>query len=151
MAVSSHTKHGDHHTVSKVFYNDGDRFAHPKIVELPTVGAHFLWRRDIGHIYDRKYRQTYDSSVFQWDHAVGSGQLRFKAELPKGTQLKFSVRSAASQPQLQRQPWRPARGSHRFSTAPTDRCLQYRAVFQSDNGDRYPVLDRVSIELSRKS
>jgi hypothetical protein len=30
-----------------------------------------------------------------------------------------------------------------------DRCLQYRAVFRSDNGDRYPVLDRVEIALRR--
>ena len=36
-----------------------------------------------------------------------------------------------------------------FVLRPEDRCLQYRAVFHSDNGDRYPVLDRVEIALRR--
>ena len=31
---------------------------------------------------------------------------------------------------------------------PGNRLLQYRATFTSDNGDRYPVLDRVEIRLA---
>ena len=30
---------------------------------------------------------------------------------------------------------------------PADRCLQYRALFESDNGDRYPTLEQVTITL----
>ncbi len=35
-----------------------------------------------------------------------------------------------------------------FAIRPSDRCTQYRATFISDNGDRYPVLDRVAVGLS---
>ena len=30
-----------------------------------------------------------------------------------------------------------------------NRCLQYQATLISDNGDRYPVLDRVAVELRK--
>lgn len=36
-----------------------------------------------------------------------------------------------------------------FSLGAGDACLQYKAAFISDNGDRYPVLDRVEIALDR--
>ena len=43
---------------------------------------------------------------------------------------------------------RPVRDPPReFALDPVDRCLQYRAVFVSDNGDRYPILDRVEIRV----
>ena len=37
----------------------------------------------------------------------------------------------------------------RFDLAADDRCLQYRAVFVCENGDCYPVLDRVEVALTR--
>ena len=36
----------------------------------------------------------------------------------------------------------------RFPLERSDRVLQYQAVFESGNGDSYPILDRVSIELN---
>src|SRR5437867_819526 len=44
--------------------------------------------------------------------------------------------------------WEPI-DDGRFALRSEDRCLQYRAIFHSDNGDRYPVLDRVAITLRR--
>ena len=46
-------------------------------------------------------------------------------------------------------PWQ-AVTSGDFSIKEGHRCLQYRVVLKSDNGDRYPVVDRVAIELARK-
>jgi hypothetical protein len=60
--------------------------------------------------------------------------------------LAFSVRAADARPQLDRQPWCEVAGDQ-FSLKPTDAYLQYRATFTSDNGDRYPILDRVEIRL----
>ena len=37
---------------------------------------------------------------------------------------------------------------HPISIAEDARCLQYRAIFRSDNGDRFPVLDRVTVRLN---
>ncbi|MFV1968378.1 MAG: FG-GAP-like repeat-containing protein [Pirellulaceae bacterium] len=146
LAVANHARNGDHRVDSKVFYNDGNRFANPRIERLPTTGTHWMYLQDMGHIYDRKWRQTYESSLFEWQQEVSSGKLDYKADVPAGTQLEFAVRSAQGEDLLDRQPWLPV-SSGEFSLESGDRCLQYRAVFKSDNGDRYPILDRVRIDL----
>ncbi len=148
LAVANHSRNGDHRVNSKVFYNDGNRFANPKIEKLPTIGTHWMYLQDMGHIYDRKWRQTYESSLFKWKQAMTNVQLDYRADVPQGTRLEFAIRSAASEDLLEKQPWRQI-GSARSSLNSHDRCLQYRAVFKSDNGDRYPVLDRVRTSLKR--
>ena len=60
--------------------------------------------------------------------------------------MSMEVRSAAVAEQLSGRPWRAVRG-RKFALLPADRVLQYRATFSSDNGDRYPVLDRVEIRF----
>jgi hypothetical protein len=148
VAVSCHTKHGSHRTNSLVFYNDGHRFENPRITKLPTRGTHWMYAQDVGHIYHRKWEQTYESSVFEWDHPATSGELSEKADRPEGTQLIFAVRSAPAHADLKDRPWQPLTSDH-IPLHRDDRCLQYLATFQSDNGDRYPVLDRVTIVLAR--
>ena len=146
LAISCHTLLGNHKTDSKVLYNDGNRFFNPKIQYLPTLGSHFMWMADMGHIYDRKHRQRYESSVFQWDQPVEAGRLGYQAEMPEGAKLEFAIRSAATKDAICAQPWRTV-SSDSFSLEPGDRCSQYQVTLKSDNGDRYPVLDKVRIEL----
>ena len=146
LAVSCHTRDGDHHTNSRIFYNDGNRFAHPQIDYLPTHGTHWMYVQDMGHIYHRKWEQTYESSVYQWDTAISNGQIAYKAYEPEGTRLRFEVRTADNQNQIVQAKWRGLT-SNRFTLQGTARYLQYRVTFQSDNGDRYPVLDRVTVNL----
>jgi hypothetical protein len=149
LAVANHTVDGNHRTPSRVFYNDGRRFANPRVVELPQSACHWMWMQDMGHIYHRRWEQQYESSVFRWETAAAGGRVEFKADDREGTTLTFAVRAAGSEADLAKQPWQAVQ-SGRFSLKPTDRCMQYRAVFKSDNGDRYPVLDRVTIVLSPK-
>ena len=146
LAVSCHTRDGNHHTDSKVFYNDGNRFRNPRVEHLPTIGTHWMWIQDVGHIHHRQWKQVYGSSVFAWDRKVSAGRLTFLAEQPKGTGLSFQVRSSADSKGLADQAWRPLRDGA-FDLSPADRRLQYRAVLESDNGDLFPVLDRVEIQL----
>ena len=47
---------------------------------------------------------------------------------------------------LRTSPWRSVEGST-FTLQSGDRALQYRAIFRSDNGDRYSTLERVEVEL----
>lgn len=146
LAVSCHTRNGDHHTFSKVFYNDGNRFAEPRTDLLPTHGPHWMWAQDVGHIYHRRWEQTYRSSLFHWDRSLGSGRLNFKADVPTGARVSFSVRSAASAGAVETAPWRETKTTP-FELQSQDRYLQYQVDFYSKNGDAYPVLDQVSIAL----
>ena len=150
LAVACHTQHGNHRVFSRVFYNDGVRFENPRMTKLPTNGTHLMWALDIGHIATRKYEQTYDSSLFVWDTAKSRGGLRADAEVPDGAKLGWSVRSAASPEGLEEQSWRAVDwdlGGANFKLDSGDRALQYRARFESDNGDRYPILQRVELQL----
>ena len=148
LAVSNHTVDGDHHTFSKVFYNDGHRFAHPRIKELPTTGAHWTWGTDMGHIYNRSYEQFYESSVFHWKKNFKRGEVSFNAEMPEGTKLAIAIRSAPTKENLNDKEWVTV-SDKTFPIEKEDRYLQYKAIFISDNGDRYPVLDAVKIVLGR--
>jgi len=146
LAVSNHTIYGDHRALSRVFYNDGKRFANPKIEYLPTIGSHFMWVQDMGHIYNRKHKQHYESSVFTWNEPLEKGRIRYDAKKPKGTKLKFAVRSAPDKDTLAAKPWKKV-SRKKFKIDINDRFLQYQASFKSDNGDRFPILDRISITL----
>lgn len=148
LAVACHTQHGNHRVFSRVFYNDGARFENAKMQKLPTNGTHLMWALDIGHISTRKYEQTYDSSVFEWQAPMKSGAIKADARIGEGEKLEWLVRSAATPTELEESDWRAVQ-SDRFAVQPGDRALQYRAVFQSDNGDRFPTLEKVEIVLSR--
>ena len=146
LAVNCHTRHGDHRTLSKVFYNDGARFENPTIQKLPTNGPHLLWAEDIGHIYDRKYRQAFESRIFEWDDQVDGVTLTRKINLPQNTNVQFYVRSAPDKAQLTAAPW-TSFDNPTVSVAADHRTIQYRAVVSSDNGDRYPIIERVELKL----
>jgi len=150
LVVVNHTIDGNHNiAVSKVYYNDGKRFNKPQRIEyLPSPGAHWMWNEDMGHIYTRKWEQTYISSIFHWKENAAGGKITFKADVPAGTKLAIAVRSAAAEESLAKKSWHTVEsGVFRLNT--NDCCLQYRATFVSDNGDRYPVLDRVNVTLNR--
>lgn len=144
IALSCHTRNGTHDTESLVYWGDGARFKHSLPLRLPTTGPHFMQRADVGNLHDRTRRQTYTSSVFAWSQPCAQARLQVTAQTPGQTRLEFSWRAAATAEELAAQPWTPSAGD-RFALRATDRCLQYRAAFVSDNGDRYPTLDRVEV------
>lgn len=78
-----------------------------------------------------------------------SGRIEYKAQVPEGTTLALQVRSSTNSNDLEMASWRAVGPSGQFEIQPSDRCMQYKAVFISDNGDRYPVLDKVSITIHR--
>jgi len=148
IAVSNHSVDGNHNTYSKVFYNDGNRFANPRIEKLPTVGPHWSMNEDMGNIYDRSWKQNYESSVFQWNKNRILGTINCVAEIPVGTQLLLEIRSSSSKTGLAAGKWIRTEDSGHFKLNREDRFMQYKAIFVSDNGDRFPVLDRVTVEIS---
>ncbi|MEE3373128.1 MAG: VCBS repeat-containing protein [Planctomycetota bacterium] len=150
LAVNAHTRHGNHRTESRVFYNDGRRFQDPRIQKLPTNGPHLMWAADVGHIADRSYRQRYESNVFQLQSAAQTGSLRWQATIPPQGSLVWHVRSAPTRETLRRSEWRrvqPATATGRFKLGEMDRFLQYRVALCADNGCSYPIVRRVEIEV----
>ncbi len=150
LLVANHTKNGSHYTESKVFYNDGRRFKKPEIQFLPTVGPHYIHRTDIGHIYNRTYQEEYISSIHFFKKGKDRGIVKFIANIPEsGSELLFSIRLSKDKPSLETSKWIPLNkeNEYKFKVDPGDRYIQYRCIFRSDNGDRYPSLDKVTIEL----
>ena len=150
LAVNAHTRHGNHRTQSRVFYNDGQRFQNPQIQRLPTNGPHLMWAADVGHIADRSYRQQYESSVFRMRGPAESGRLHWQATVPPQASLVWHVRSAATQDALHRAGWRAlstdAATGH-FTLNAKERFLQYRVALSAAKGCGYPVVERVEIEV----
>ena len=72
--------------------------------------------------------------------------LNYTADIPEGTQLKFVIRSGAERDKLKENPWKSL-DSDEFELEETDRFFQYKVIFTSDNGDRFPMLDRVNIKI----
>ena len=150
LAVNAHTRHGNHRTQSRVFYNDGQRFQNPQIQRLPTNGPHLMWAADVGHIADRSYRQRYESAVFRLREPAESGRLQWQATQPPQASLTWAVRSAATRDALSRAAWRAvptAGGANPFRLKREDRFLQYRVALNAANGCGYPVVERVEIEV----
>ena len=150
LVVVNHSIDGNHNkAVSKVYYNDGNRFKNPQRIEyLPSPGAHWSWGEDMGHIYNRSFEQFYESSVYQLENSFKQGKVSFAAEIPEGTELKIAVRSASTKEKLNDIEWETV-FNESFSLKNEDHCLQYKAIFVSDNGDRFPVLDSVKIEIGK--
>ena len=148
LAVVNHTVDGSHKAArSKVFYNDGKRFTDPDRIEhLPSPGPHWMWNEDIGHIYDRSYEQTYESSTLRWNRNATGGRLSYDAEVPTGTKLTFAIRSAPTPEELDTKRWQMV-GDGEFFLKHEDRNLEYKARFISDNGDRFPVLYQITIDI----
>jgi len=147
LAVNAHTRKGNHNTMSKVFYNDGNRFYHPDFDDLPTHGGHWMWNEDIGHIYDRSYKQTYQSTVFECKRNAKSGKISYDAEISEGSKLLFAVRSSSIKSELAKKKWEYTK-SGEFQLKKKDRFLQYQVMFISDNGDRFTVLDKITISVN---
>ncbi len=144
LAVNNHTDDGSHVALSKVFYNDGNRFTNPRIVELPTLGPHWGSNTDMGHIYNRSWEQTYTSSIFNFRDKK-KGQLSYVADIPVNASVEFLVRHAKSKEDLINQAWETV-ATKSFDVRGS-RFIQYMAILKSDNGDSFPIIDKVTINL----
>jgi len=147
--IANHTGDGNHNRESKLYINDGKRFRNPEIQFLPALGPHYIYRSDIGNLYDRSYRHKYSSSLFELDGAAENGRLQYSAKIPEKCQIEFFIRGAGNREALAEKEWIQVDAADGFfDLQPEDRVVQYSAVFHSDNGDRYPELGRVSIEFN---
>ena len=148
LAVSNHTVDGNHSAFSKVFYNDGNRFANPRLEKLPTLGPHWSSNEDMGHIYNRSWSQTYESSLFKLEGKVKEAIVSVGSNSPSGTEIKFYTRSAENKDYLLTQPWVLV-DQNKFKIDKDVNFIQYKLLMVSDNGDRFPTIDWVKIESTK--
>lgn len=75
LVATNHSVDGNHNkAVSKVYYNDGNRFINPQGIEyLPLPGAHWMWNKDMGHIYDRSYRSIMNHQFINGENILMDG------------------------------------------------------------------------------
>lgn len=147
LAFAAHSIDPGHLLESPVFYNDGKRFASPRVQYLPAVGPHYMWVQDIGNIAHRRNEETFTSRVRTWDRAAQAAQISIEADLPHRSSVAILARSARGPAELESAPWREiADGQLPLNAG--DRALQYRLVLRSANGDAYPRIRRVNTNLN---
>jgi hypothetical protein len=144
-------KFGDHHANSFLYWGSANGFSEKNRLEIPSIGVHYDVGIDIGHIKNRKFEYSYESS----SHYIKKKPklLNWKAEMPPGTTLKFQLKSAKSKEKLSTAEWLGPDGPSSYYTKSNsdinkvkkNSWIQYRAIFISDNGANAPVLESVEI------
>jgi hypothetical protein len=150
LALSCHSLDGGHPNSTFVYYNDGNRFNDPRRQTLPIRGgSHWLYMQDMGRQNDRKWVQQYESSVHELAGAKRSARLEYTASVPKGATLEFALRKAPTREALEKAEWQAIRGRS-FALGAQHKYIQYKAIFTSPQGDRFPVLDSVRVTFKAR-
>lgn len=149
LAIAQHTLHGSHaQAKSVIYYNDGERFTNSSIrrEELPSPGVHWMWNKDMGNVYDRTWTESYTSDVFSWNETRNTLELKYVGNEEAGSKIEMFYRTANTSAQLLDKEWQLVTAK-KINISRNNRHLQYKAVFHSSNGDRYPVLTSVDLKL----
>jgi hypothetical protein len=146
LAFVAHSVDAGHRAESPIYFNDGNRFKSPKVQYLPATGPHYIWPEDIGNIYNRRYEENFTSRAFTWAQPYRDGRLKIDARASFGARVRRHVRTAASESALASAPWREV-PAESFTLSPIDRALQYRLDLISANGDAYPIVRKVDLQL----
>lgn len=150
LAIAQHTIHGSHaQAKSVIYYNDGARFTRSSIrrEELSSPGVHWMWNKDMGNAADRSWSESYTSRVFSWDRPLTRLFINWEAQELMGSRIELFYRAAETESILLKKDWKPmVKKSARISKQ--DQYLQYKAVFHSPNGDWYPILRSVQVNLN---
>ena len=120
------------------------------------MGPHDLTTRDPGNGLNRKPYESYTSPHID-TKGLKPHRIHWDADVPKTTQLKFQLRGAASEEELEDASWIKGEGESTYyeksgqeiNDIPSNaKWLQYRAFFISKDGCRSAQLKEVSIEFS---
>jgi hypothetical protein len=156
VVVACHRNDLGHQVDSMIFWNGPDGLSTERVTRIPGMGPHDLTTRDPGNALNRKPYESYTSPPIDTNgrkpHCI-----QWDAEVPKSTQLKFQLRGAASEEELEDASWIRAEGESTYyeksgqeinGIPSTARWLQYRAFFISKDGCRSAQLKEVSIDFS---
>ena len=154
--VACHRNDLGHQVDSMILWNGPEGLSTERVTRIPGMGPHDLTTRDPGNGIDRKPHERYSSPPFELGEKMPI-RIHWKAHVPETTQLKFQLRWAVNEEDLDHASWIGADGDSTYfeksgqaiqGIASTARWLQYRAVFISKNGCRSAQLNEVRIDMS---
>ena len=156
VVVACHRNDLGHQVDSMIFWNGPDGLSIDRVTRIPGMGPHDLTTRDPGNGLNRKPYESYTSPHID-TKGLKPHRIHWDADVPKSTQLKFQIRGAASEVELEDASWIKAEGESTYyeksgqeinDIPSTAKWLQYRAYFISKDGCRSAQLKEVSIEFS---
>ena len=154
LLVHNHIKDGDHGYGSHLYWGSPQGFDAGRRDWIQTFGVHFGAGRDIGNIYDRKLRETYESAPLEAPAGRTSARLSWSASTPHGTAVRFQARWARASEGLTSAAWHGPDGAGSYYDCPDatlsipvgKQWMQYRAVLTTPDGGSTPVLERVRLD-----
>ena len=154
LVVFNHLERGDHSVGSNIYWGGEEGYSYARRHWFQTFGPHFGRLRDIGNIYDRKLQEEYLSAPLECAGDKRPGRIRWKAQTPHGTGVKFQVRGASSETGLEQASWRGPAGTDSFyeesgqalELPAAEKWFQYRAILTTPDGGSTPVLEEVAID-----
>ena len=143
--------YGDHHVNSLLYWGRKDGFSKNDVEKLPSVGVHYDMGVDIGNIIDRTTNYNYTSSAYNTNGKMPIS-LKWDGVVPKYSSLKFQIRTAESEKELNNAEWHGPTGPDSYyankenslSTATTN-WIQYKVLFDTGNGANTPILNSIEI------
>jgi len=155
LAVCHRTDLG-HMVDSLVFWNGPEGLSLDRVTRLPGLGPHLAASRDVGNGRTREPLERYVSPAYELKGRLPTS-ISWLAEVPQKTQLKFQLRWAEREADLEKANWYGPGGENTYyetsgaavrGVPGAARFLQYRATFASLNGCLSPRLREVAIELA---
>ena len=157
IAIANHRDDASHQVDSFLYWNSPDGFNVERMSRLPTHGPHGTTCRDFGNGYTRQPEESYLSPPLKLGTAIPD-RIHWDADVSAPAQLRFQLRWALSQKQLQEADWVGHAGMDsyydRSGQAIDDTAvgragwLQYKATFTSPYGCKSPKLKRVRFGLT---
>ena len=155
IALACHRNDIGHQVNSLIYWNSPEGFSTDQVTQLPGLGPHGMVTRDQGNAYTREPEESYISPPFDMAGQTAS-RIRWRAEVPPPSQLKFQLRGAASREKLEEAQWQGPAGESSYYERSGEsirglpagaQWLQYRAIFVSPYGCVSPRLRKVRIDL----
>ncbi|MSO21653.1 MAG: VCBS repeat-containing protein [Acidobacteria bacterium] len=155
LVLACHRNDIGHQVNSLIYWNSSTGFDPKRVTHLPGLGPHGMTARDRGNAYTRKPEESYISPPYD---ARGRGVRRIDwiADVPPNTELRFQLRWAVTEADLQQALWNGPQGAGNYyrrsgqgiaGIPKSAHWLQYRATFVSQYGCGTPQLREVRIGL----
>ncbi|MCX6168473.1 MAG: VCBS repeat-containing protein [Ignavibacteriales bacterium] len=141
---------------SLLYWGGPNGFSKNNRSEFMAVGPSGLNLRDPGNSYDRGLYEDYISVVHQINKNEIPSSIKWEAETPFGTSVKFQIRAADSEKEIQNAEWQGPAGSNSWFTKTgseikelSGKFIQYRARLITPNDAATPYLTSVELTFSK--